>query len=66
MTTKRMTAILPLVLVDRVDNYLKSPASVANSKTNLIEKALVEYLDREEIIAEEMEQIRMRIRGGLF
>ncbi|MBW2187448.1 MAG: hypothetical protein JRG71_13955 [Deltaproteobacteria bacterium] len=65
MTVKRMTAILPSVLADRVENYLKSPVSVAKSKTELIEKSLIEYLDREEVVAIEMEKVLIQIREGL-
>ncbi|MBW2187566.1 MAG: hypothetical protein JRG71_14565 [Deltaproteobacteria bacterium] len=65
MTKKRVTALLSHDLFNRVETYLISPVSVANNRSELVQKALVEYLDREEVIAEELEGVLMRIRKGL-
>jgi predicted transcriptional regulator len=52
-------------LYQRMDAYVKSKNSRVKSKTALIETAIIEFLDKEEPIAKEIEKIRNRLeRGG--
>lgn len=52
-------------LYHRMDAYLKLQHSRVKSKTDLVEIAIIEFLDKEEPIAKEIEKIRNRLeRGG--
>lgn len=64
MTRKRIVSLLSDALFNRVETYLESPVAGAKNKSDLVEKALLEYLDREEVIAAEMEKVLLRIRKG--
>ena len=48
-------------LMERVDQYLKSPIAIAKSKKQLFNLAITKFLDREEIISRELEKERSRI-----
>ena len=48
-------------LVERIDKYLKSPNAVAKFKGQLFVLAVNNFLDREEIIARELDKERCRI-----
>ena len=48
-------------LMERVDQYLKSPNAIAKSKKQLFNLAITKFLDREEIISRELEKERSRI-----
>lgn len=48
-------------LVERIDKYLKSPNAVAKFKGQLFILAVNRFLDREEIIARELDEQRYRI-----
>ena len=62
---KATSVILPTQLVERMEDYLKSPVSIARSKRELFEKSVIDFLDREEIVAAKLEKELLRIRGGL-
>jgi len=48
----------------RMDSYVKSQNSRVKSKTALIETAILEFLDREEPIAKEIEKLRNKMEKG--
>jgi hypothetical protein len=53
---KMRGAQLSVELIERVDNYLRSPVAIASSKRELFEIAIGQLLDREEIIAAKLEK----------
>lgn len=55
-------AVLPELLLDRINNYLSSPVSIAKSKRELIEMSIIDFLDREEIVNAKIEQEVLRVR----
>lgn len=50
-------------LFERINSYLQRPVTVAKSRNDLLEKAAIEFLDREEEIAEKIEKEVLRIRN---
>ena len=50
-------------LFERINCYLQRPVTVAKSRNDLLEKAAIEFLDREEEIAEKIEKEVLRIRN---
>jgi|GEM_PF-3657691 len=54
--------LLSLEIHERIEKLLESPGCTAKSKKNLVEMALAEYLNREEVIAKKMEAELLRIR----
>ena len=50
------TVMLSAPLLERVDRHLQSPVSGLKSKRALIEQAITNYLDREEIVVAKLEK----------
>lgn len=48
-------------LMERVEQYIKSPNAIAKFKNQLFNLAITKFLDREEIISRELERERSRI-----
>lgn len=48
-------------LMERVEQYLKSPNAIVKFKNQLFNLAITKFLDREEIISRELEKERSRI-----
>jgi hypothetical protein len=61
---KKLAAI-PDDLMERVEQYISCPVSVAKSKRQLIEMAVVNFLDREEIVNVQMEKELQRVREAM-
>jgi Arc/MetJ-type ribon-helix-helix transcriptional regulator len=53
---------LPEHLMDRVEKYLDSPGAFANSKRELFQKSVEDFLAKEELIAAKIEKEIARIR----
>ena len=58
----QMSISLPCNLLDRINNYLQRPVSVAKSKSELFEIAVTDLLNKEELLAEKIEMEVLRIR----
>lgn len=48
-------------LMERVEQYIKSPNAIVKFKNQLFNLAITKFLDREEIISRELERERSRI-----
>lgn len=60
--SKPMSFKLQSSLYKRMENYLTSPVSMVRTKTDLLNQAIEEFLDREEQICRELELAREVIR----
>lgn len=61
-STKATSIVISSELIDRINEYLKSPVAVAKTKREFFEMSIVEFLDREEIIKAKLEREFLRIR----
>ena len=48
----------------RMEKHVESKFSRVKSKTDLVETAIVEFLNREEPIAKKLEEVRQRLERG--
>ncbi len=54
---KKMTGVtLPIQLLERIENYLDLPFTAVKSKRELFERAVTDFLDREEIVSAKIER----------
>lgn len=58
---KLFTFKLDSNLAGRIEKYLESPNAKARFKGRLINLAIKNFLDREEIISSELDKVRLRI-----
>ena len=65
VTSHSMTFRLDNVLYGRMEKFLASPVACVRTKTEIFNRAVEEYLDREEPICKELELVREVIESKI-
>lgn len=63
--SKSMTFRLDYDLYERMERFLESPVARVRTKTEIFNRAVKDYLDREEPICKELELVREVIESKL-